>query len=306
MDRLRNDGHPFIGTASAHLGLSHDRLRELVRRRALRRVLRGVYVDDRVPDTRAVRARALELVKPERAVFYGNTATYLMGVETHRPGDRFDLMPRCIVPHGTVRCCSPMVVCKEGYLSPSDVVTIEGIAVTSPVRSTVDLLRTMWRPYALSAADAMAHAGLVSADEVTRYLSALRGFPGIVQARELAGLIEPATESHGESWQRLRLVDAGFPRPTPQILVSDRAGNAVARLDMGYAEVLVAAEYDGAVDHTGQADREHDTARRERLRDTYGWRILASRKADILGDDPAFEHQIGEWIGLQPVMPRRW
>lgn len=306
MDLLVSGGQPFIGSTSAHLGLSRDKLRELVRLRVLRRVFRGVYIDDRVLDTRAVRARALNLVKPERAVFYGNTVTYLMGIETHRPGDRFNLTPQCIVPHGTVRCLSPLVTCKEGYLAPSDIVFVEGIAVTSPVRTTADLLRTMWRPYALGAADAMTHAGVVSAGEVSDYLSALRGYPGIVQARELAGLIEPDTESHGESWQRLRLIDAGFPRPTPQIIVADRAGNTVARLDMGYRELLVAAEYDGAIDHTDQASREHDAARRERLRDTFGWRIAASRKADILGEDPAFEHRIGEWIGFQPIMPRRW
>ena len=36
--------------------------------------------------------------------------------------------------------------------------------------------------------------------------------PGIVLARDIARVADPAAESPGESWLRLRIIDAGFPK----------------------------------------------------------------------------------------------
>ncbi len=49
----------------------------------------------------------------------------------------------------------------------------------------------------------------------------------------------------GESWLRLRIVDAGFPRPVVQIEVLDADGRCVYRLDLGWPDRRLAVEYDG-------------------------------------------------------------
>jgi len=305
MTNLINAGYPFVAREPGAVGLTRKQFRQCVATKQARDVLLGVYVDGRVPDTRELRARALGLVKPPHAVFYGSTVAWLMGVDTYRPRDRFDFVPQCVVPHGTGRCTSALVRCKEGYLPAADIIEINGLAVTTPVRTTADLLRTMYRPHALAAADSMAHAGLVSAAEVQDYLVRLRGYPGIVQGRTLADMIEPMTQSPGESWQRLRLIDAGFPRPHVQIVVTDRMGETLAILDMGYPERLIAAEYDGAGDHTSESDRERDYVRRAQLDERFGWRIAVARQNDIWGEDQSFELTVGSWLGLMPL-PRMW
>src|SRR5699024_8242082 len=154
-----------------------------------------------------------------------------------------------------------------------------------------------------AAADAFAHADLVTAAEVQAYVGRLRRYPGLVQARELAVLIEPLSESPGESWLRLRLIDAGFPRPKPQFVITDRHGTERARLDLAYEESRIGAEYDGARDHTEDDDREYDENRRTYLRDLRDWRIAVARNHDVLGDDPWVERQVGEWLGLSPLLP---
>lgn len=306
MASLINGGLPFVGADAQGLGLSRHHLRQMQRENCVRRVLRGVYVDAREPDSRELRARALALVKPPHAVFFGATVGFLLGLDVFRPGDRFDLVPRCIVPHHAVRCTSTLVRCVEGYVPAEEVIDVDGLEVTTPVRTTVDLLRTMRRPHALAAADSFAHAGIVTPQQVQEYVGRLRRYPGVVQARELAALMEPLTESPGESWLRLRLVDAGFPRPRPQLPILDRRGDERARLDLAYEEARVGVEYDGILDHTEPTERWHDEKRRTYLRDIHGWRIVVAGRDETLGSDPGVERQVGEWLGQEPVLPRRW
>jgi hypothetical protein len=198
------------------------------------------------------------------------------------------------------------VKCREGKLPTSDLEVIEGLVTTTALRTTVDLLRSLWRPYALGAADAMAHAGLVLPDEVREYVSAMRHFPGIVQARSLVSLIEPLVESPGESAQRLRLIDAGFPVPTAQFSVFDRAGVLLAVLDGAYKEARMGIDYDGREFHTDKTAVEHDTWKREYLTTILSWRLAVATRSDIFGNDPSYEIKVGKWLGIEPRLPRRW
>lgn len=306
MDTLINDGEPFLVIGAASDQQRRSETRRLLDAHVIRRVFQGVYVDTRVPDCRALRTAAVRLVMPPEAVFYGATAAFLMGVDVFSPRDRFNFVPQCVVPHHSSRCDRLFVRCVEGYLPSADLIEIDGLLTTNAVRTTVDLLRTHWRPYALAAADSMAHAGLVTKEEVQAYIADLRRYPGIVQARQLVALVDSRVESPGESWQRLRLVDSGFAIPEPQIQLFDRFGNVIFRLDNGYREAKVGSEFDGREFHTENEDQEHDRTRRDLVTSVFGWRLLVARREDIFGDDPAFEIQIGQWLGIPPRLPRPW
>jgi hypothetical protein len=300
-----NGGAPFTSGRTNELGASPAQFRDLVRTRQVRQLFKGVYVDTRVADTRSLRAKALMLVKPADAVFCGPTVAYLLGIDVFPPKDRFNFAPQCVVPHHHARCRRPFVDCREGYLPASDLMDIDGLCVTTPLRATVDMLRTMWRPHALAAADGMAHAGLVTRVEAMDSCTQLKGYPGIVQARALAAMIEPLAESPGESWQRLRVIDAGLPTPESQLVIVDRLGREIARLDNGYAEARIGFEYDGREWHEDDVAQVHDEERRTYLRDVLGWRLSVAKKASIFGSDPSFEQQIGQWLGIV-AQPRRW
>ena len=187
----------------------------------------------------------------------------------------------------------------------NDIMEIDGLRITTPTRTTADFLRRLWRPYALGAADAMAHADLIDVHELQDYLKRLRGYRGIRQARNLAQLIEPLAGSHGESWQRLRMLDAGFPRPEPQFEVVGEDGRA-RFFDHAYPELLIATEYDGREFHTDKADKAYDYSRRGYFEKRYGWRFLISGQGDIFGTDPAFEIALGKLYGRDPWLPRSW
>ena len=80
-------------------------------------------------------------------------------------------------------------------------------------------------------------------------------------------------QSPGESWTRVIVIDAGFPRPATQIPVMGPNGVRVY-VDLGYADLRVGLEYDGERHHSGAAARDHDERRRRWLRNEMRWEII--------------------------------
>jgi very-short-patch-repair endonuclease len=160
------------------------------------------------------------------------------------------------------------------------------------------------RHLALGAVDAMAHAGHFTVDELTARLARSELRPGLRRARRLAELCEPATESLAESWTRLRIIDAGLPRPRAQVSLGS-PGHEEYRIDLGYPDERVGVEFDGLQYHSTAAARRRDEARRDRIRDVYGWRLLVVGRREILSRSSAFELALGELLGQQPKLRRR-
>jgi hypothetical protein len=305
MGEFINDAQPFTPAMARDIGWTRRDIDRAVLEGHLRRTARGVYVDAHVPDSRRLRAQTIRLVVPDQAVACNETAAWLHGVDAFRPSERFLLEPSFVVPHGSSRVRAPHIRCRQAHIDSEDVTYVGGVHVTTPVRTASDLLRRLYRPYALAAADGFAHASLVDVEELQDFVARLKGYPGIVQARSLSHLVEPLAQSAGESWQRLRILDAGFPRPEAQHEVTDHLGRTFF-LDHAYPEVLVGVEYDGREFHTDDNDVAHDVERRDELSALYGWRWSVARREDIFGASTQFEERLGELLGIRPILPRRW
>ncbi len=299
------DGRPFDRAEARRRGLSRDRVTRLVKEGRLRGVVRGVYVDAAATDDLALRAAGLRLRLPPDAVVCRRTAAWLFGVDGAGPGEDPGALPiECAVPTGRTPVRRPGVI---GLAAPPDdeVVLIDGIPCTTPVRTAVDVLR--WCPphVGLAVADAMAAAGVIGARPVQARVEEFAGAPGVRRARYLAALIEPLAQSKGETWLRLRVVDAGFPRPRAQIPVVPPDGRCLALLDLGWVDELVAVEYDGEEFHSSPQQRAHDRRRREWLEHECGWRVLAVGKGEVLGRSLGLERAVGELLSREPKILRR-
>ncbi|QMW66687.1 hypothetical protein H4N58_01555 [Mumia sp. ZJ1417] len=306
MPTLIHDGRPFRSRDHVEAGFPGEKdLRRAIAAKRLRSVFKSVYVDGRVPDTRMLRVEATALVTPAHVIVCDCFASWLYGVDTFRPSERHLLTPTLLTPHGVGRVRADGVRARQAvHLPESDITEIAGIRVTTPLRTASDLLRGQWRPYALAAADGMARAELVELGELVEYVDELRGLRGAPQARELAQLVDSGAESAGESWQRLRITDAGFPRPRTRLHVVDEWGRD-RYFDMGYRELLIASEYDGREFHTTDAAKAHDVGRRGYFEKRYGWRFVIGTRERIFGEDTAFERELGALLGITP-QPRRW
>lgn len=83
---------------------------------------------------------------------------------------------------------------------------------------------------------------------------------------------------------RLLLIDAGFPRPQPQISIAGFDGYPLYYLDMGWEDAMIATEYDGD-DHRERSRFGQDLVRSEHLAHP-GWThirvVAARRRSDIV------------------------
>ena len=303
MPDLINEGKPFLGVCHFESKITRSKLYELVRENHIRRVFRNVFVDTRAMDNRELRAAALSLVAPRYAVVCDEWAAWLWGVDVFPPGLRHNLAPSVVVPHHMGRARLSGAECREAHIPDSDYTVFEDVVVTTPARTTTDLLRHQRRPYALASADAMVRSGIVDVEEIFDALAPLKGYPGIRQARSLATLIDPGAASPGESWTRLRIVDAGFAIPRSQFEVID-PGGITRFLDLAYATQKVAVEYDGREFHSGHDDRRDDSDRRAMLR-AAGFKFVIATYENIFGDEMTFEHELGSLLGQLPK-PRWW
>ena len=152
-----------------------------------------------------------------------------------------------------------------------------GLRVTSPLRTTFDCLRLLRGWDRVVVADAMTHNRLVTIDELRRYFATKRRLRNLRIGEALIDEIEPKADSPMETRTRLVVIDGGNPRPEAQVYVFDRSGNFVGRADLGYEELKLAIEYDGAL-HWRQ--RNEDDRRRDAMREA-GWIVIVLSADDI-------------------------
>jgi hypothetical protein len=274
---------PFTWVEARRLGLTHKLIDQLISARQLERVLKGVYQCAEVPDTAETRLEAARLVIKPHVVICDRTAAWLHGLDAfeireHAAGPPIDT---CVLTEGS-RVRRDGCNGTRRALESSDVMSMEGLLVTTPLRTAHDLGRQLRPTAALAALDGFLRLGQFAANELNLGLDRYIGQRGIVQLRRLAPLASPLADSPGESWTRMSVIDAGLPVPELQIEV--RAdGMLVGRLDMGYAMLQVAAEFDGVAYHSSPWQRAHDARRRADM-EALGWRIIVVRKEDFGAD----------------------
>jgi very-short-patch-repair endonuclease len=297
---------PFTRRDLPALGLTRHELDALLVSGAVVQPVRGAYLDARLANDATARAEAVGLVLPAGAALAHRTAAWLHGIDPRGPGDLgVPLDIECLVPLGYSVPRRAGLVARQSALPETDVVTLSGVPVTSTERTALDLARYAKRFMALAILDAFANAKLVTTDALSARLDELKGQRGVAQARALIEWADPAAESFGESWLRLRVLDAGFPRPELQIWMRDEAGLGIYRLDLGWPHLKVAVEYDGEEFHTTPEHRLRDMRRRERLAREWGWHCIGVGKGEVLGQSLRLERGIGDLLGMSPQILRR-
>lgn len=203
---------------------------------------RGLYVSSAVPATLATRCRAWVKLLPADAAFGLETAGALLGAAVAPPPERVQvvLRPRPVLPQrrGLAVHLRP--------LHERDVVVLDGLRLTSPAQTFLDLSPRLAPAGLVAVGDALMRAGHLTADALAERLGRATGVRGVIRARECAPLLSPLAGSRPESLIRYWLVTAdGLPEPEAQLPVHDRWGREVVHADLGYREWKVAVEYEG-------------------------------------------------------------
>jgi hypothetical protein len=117
-------------------------------------------------------------------------------------------------------------------------------------------------------------AALAPLADVDLLVDRYQGRRCIKAARAALELVDGGPQSPKETWLRLLLVRAGFPRPQTQIAVRNEWGWAEAYLDMGWEDIKVAVEYDGDQHRSSRYQYVKDIRRLEMLDQRYGWIVV--------------------------------
>jgi hypothetical protein len=271
---------PFTSHDLSRYGLTRQRLRDRVADGRIRRVLTNVYVRGDAPDTIELRLAAVALVLPEFGVVCDRTAAWLHGVdvldyrelEMLPPLDVFVIRDYRARRRGEVRS-------GQRDLDPLDVMKLEGVLVTTPLRTALDLGCGLPRQLALATLDQFIGKHYLTIEDMQAELPRYWRRRGVVQLRRLILLADGRSESPGESMTRLALIEAGLPVPYPQYSIQV-GGRELYRLDLAYPNHRVCIEYDGELFHSTPKQRAADEARRAWLR-AHGWTVIIVRKGDL-------------------------
>ncbi|MGB8649911.1 MAG: type IV toxin-antitoxin system AbiEi family antitoxin domain-containing protein [Mycobacteriales bacterium] len=154
---------------------------------------------------------------------------------------------------------------RVGALPPGQRTVVDGVPVTSPARTVIDIARGESFRNAVVVADAALRRGVTRGD-LEQVLAGMRRWPGAARARRAVAFADGRAESPGESVTRVACLLEGLPVPEPQVEVW-RDGRFVARVDLLVEEGLLLIESDGAVKFTDPGVLPALLARHEELRD---------------------------------------
>lgn len=177
------------------------------------------------------------------------------------------------------------IVTRRETLLPQELTSRSGLPVTTIARTAFDLARrgpsTRRRTAEL---DALANATRFAISDVLDLADAHRHLRGVRRLPSVLTAVDAGAQSPRETYLRLDLIDAGFPRPQTQIPVA-RPGGRWYYLDMGWSDIQVAVEYDGEHHRTSRTAYTIDAERQDYLM-SLGWlvvRVLADHhRADVI------------------------
>jgi hypothetical protein len=234
--------------------------------RSYTKVHRNVYTRTGVELTALDRAHAAWLWSGRRAILVGHSAAAVLG-------SRWIPADAPVELAHSRRPAARGITVRSGEIRDDEICAVDGIACTTAPRTAYDLGRRLPLETGVIRIDALLNATRVSIPQVESVALRYPGARGIRQLRRALGLVDGGAESPQETRLRLLLVESGLPRPVTQIPVTNDWGRVVRRIDMGWPEWMVGAEYDGEQHWTNPAIHAADIERLEFLA-AKGWTIV--------------------------------
>jgi len=265
---------PFIGTEALAAGdVSRHELRKYYRP-----ILPNVYLEKRVEASLRQRTIGAWLWSRREAVIAGAAASAMHGAKWVDDGGPVELIWRNARP-------PQRVLTRDDLLLSDEFQRLDGLYVTTPERTAFDIGRRGTTGRAVAGLDALAAATDFKVRDVEELAGNHRHARGLRQLELVLDLVDAGAQSPKETWLRLLLINAGFPKPRTQIPVLGADGFPRYFLDMGWEDIRLAVEYDGDQHRTDRWQFAKDVERLEYV-DRIGWttiRVVAGhRPRDVI------------------------
>lgn len=251
--------------------VGHEVPAHRLRSPSLHHLGRDLFVPTSAADDPVTAARAVALVLPSGAAFSHVTAAALWQLPALPDGDPWRPL-HASVPTDWQAPRRRLVAGHRTELAAEHVTTAQGLPVTTPARTFLDLGSVLDVPWLVAVGDALLRSGLCDATDLDDMVTWAVGRRGVRRARAACDLLDPGAESPRESVLRVHLVRAGLPRPEVNGWICDPAGNPRYRGDLVFRAQRVIVEYEGA-HHRDPTQYAADLRRRNDLL-AWGWRVV--------------------------------
>ncbi|MFE4194259.1 endonuclease domain-containing protein [Paenarthrobacter sp. NPDC056912] len=185
-------------------------------------------------------------------------------------------------------------------LLPEEAVEYDGVRLTSPARTWLDLAALLSVEDLVAAGDHLvcSHGpsfpvpkeALCSIEELIVIVGRHPGMRGVRTARAALELIRVGADSAPETHMRVALVYANLPEPKLNHVVRNHFGQPVLWPDAAYLEYRVSLQYDGQY-HGDPQQHLRDIDRQEKSL-AHGWLEVRISKHDLEGERPAVVHKV--------------
>lgn len=279
----------FRGSDAIEAGLVD---RGVLRSAAFRRLLPDVYVrcGESEPDL-SLRSRAAYRWARDRGVLCGYSAAELLGASCAPLGAPAELA----VPSGGLRSRDGVTV-RRDRLHPGEITEVDGVRVTTPLRTAFDLGCRLSLIEAVVGVDALARVHGFPPDLLLNFAVRYPRARGVQGLPDVLALADPKSGSPPETRLRLLLVRSGLPAPRVQHTVLDDDRRRAVWIDLAYPEHRIGIEYEGG-DHTRPERVLRDAGRYTRLV-AAGWRIYRYTRFEIRDEPDRIVADIAAALGL--------
>ncbi len=188
---------------------------------------------------------------------------------------------------------------------PGEVVVVDGVRVTSPARTWLDLAAILSPDELVAAGDSLvvAHgpdfpvprSPLATPADLERIVAAHPGMRGVRTARAALPEIRVGADSPQETRMRLILSRTVPGEPVLNHVIRNTWSQACVWPDAAYPEHRIALQYDGA--HHADARQQQSDARRRAMTEALGWKEVRIFKEDLEGERPFVVEKVRAALG---------
>ncbi|RKS67914.1 transcriptional regulator with AbiEi antitoxin domain of type IV toxin-antitoxin system [Motilibacter peucedani] len=274
----------FAASEALAAGVSRDEITRLVRTRQWVRLRHGVYVDRATFDSMSGQAQRHRLFVQGHLLKLGPGA-----VASHRSAALLSGMSLLEGPSdvevtrttSTTRVRAGLRVLDAPLPAHHVATDAQGVAITAPARTVVDLARYLPFREAVVAADSALHQRLVAPGELATALEFVRFWRGSLRAGRVVAAADGRADSPGESLLRLDLHALGWLEAVAQAEVHGASG-ARYFADFLLPSVHVIIEFDGRIKYLDSPHAVFDAEkRREDDLRQMGWAFVRITWADL-------------------------
>ncbi|WP_285249932.1 hypothetical protein [Pseudarthrobacter sp. fls2-241-R2A-168] len=191
-------------------------------------------------------------------------------------------------PHSLPRVRRAGIIAHRVRMIPGEVVEIDGIRVTGPARTWLDLAHELPLPYLVALGDQLIRIPrpeLEFRSAPFAYKEGLRllirqhpNMKGVEKARLALDEMRVGSDSFPETFLRLAILDAHLPEPELQLRLDPDDPRSPAT-DLGYRKYRIAVQYDG--EHHRSREQQSRDNRRDEFFINAGWSYFKPNADDL-------------------------